>query len=120
MKFAKLTLAALLAGSIFATTASADVATGFKVYKKVIKKKTHLKSKKFLAKLGFTSPSQVNELKSLFKNNGKAFVKLVEEKIGKKAASKIKKKIIKRHKLKDLEDFLIGILTGTYVPAGCS
>ena len=119
MKLAKLTLAALLAGSIFATTASADPAVGFKVFKKTIKKKTHLNGTKFLAKLGFTSPSQVEELKALFKNNGKPFLKLVEEKLGKKAASQVKK-IIKKHKIKDLEDFLVGILTKTYVPAGCS
>jgi hypothetical protein len=119
MKLGKIALAALLAGSVFATTASADVALGFKYYKKEVFRKTHIKAKVFLHKLGFTRASQVEQLKKLFENNGKPLVKLVEKKMGKKAAKGIEK-IIKKNKLKDLEDFLVGFLTGSYVPASCS
>ena len=44
MKFTKITLAALLAGSVFVSNASADYNKGFKYYNKYVKKKSGIKS----------------------------------------------------------------------------
>jgi len=114
MKLSKLALAALIAAG-FTTTAFADYTKGFKYYNKYVKKKSHIKSTQLIKILGVKTP---DELKELFKNNGKPLVEKLKAS-GHKDAAKAMEKIIKKHKLKDVEDFLIGIMNGK-VPAGCS
>ena len=114
MKFTKIALAALLAGSVFVSTASADYNKGFKYYNKYVKRKAHLKSTQLIKELGVQT---VDELKALFADNGKPLVEKLK-KINPKAAKGVEK-IIKKGKLKDLEDFLIGIMEGK-IQAGCS
>ena len=114
MKLSRLLIAGAIASGLFVSTAMADYNKGYKYYNKYVKKKSKVKSKQLLDALGVKS---VDELKALFKDNGKPLVEKVE-KINPKAAKGIEK-IIKKGKLKDLEDFLIGIMQGK-IPAGCS
>jgi hypothetical protein len=114
MKFAKTLLAAAIAAGLTASVAMADYNKGFKYYNKYVKRKAHLKSTQFIKALGVKT---VDELKALFKDNGKPLLEKAK-KINPKAAKGIEK-IIKKGKLKDLEDFLVGIMQGK-IPAGCS
>ncbi len=114
MKFGKLLLAAAIGLTFSASVALADYNVGFKYYNKYVKRKAHLKSTQLIKKLGVQS---VDELKELFKDNGKPLVEKLQ-KIDPKAAKGVEK-IIKKGKLKDLEDFLVGIMEGK-IPAGCS
>ena len=114
MKLSRLFLAGALALSFTATTALADYNKGFKYYSKFIKRKAHIKAPQFIKILGVKTP---DELKALFKDNAKPLIELLEKKGYKKAAEAVKK-LAKKHKLKDLEDFLIGIMNGK-IPAGC-
>ena len=114
MKLSKLLLAgAILAGSM--TVAMADYNKGYKYYNKLVLKKSHLKSKKMLDLLGIKSPAQ---LEKLLDNNAKGLIAALKAKGQDKAAAGVAK-IVKKHKLNDLKDFLIGILNGK-IPAGCS
>jgi len=115
MKISKIAVAALIAGGLLATTASADYNKGFKYYNKFVKKKSHIKSTQLIKLLGVKTP---DELKALFKDNAKGLIEKLKASGNKKAVKGIEK-IIKKGKLKDLEDFLIGIMNGK-VPAGCS
>jgi hypothetical protein len=114
MKFGKLLLAAAIGLSFSASVALADYNVGFKYYNKYIKGKSHLKSTQLIKELEVKS---VDELKALFKDNGKPLVEKLKQ-INPKAAKGVEK-IIKKGKLKDLEDFLVGIMEGK-IPAGCS
>jgi hypothetical protein len=114
MKFGKLLLAAAIGLSFSASVALADYNVGFKYYNKYVKRKSHLKSTQLIKELGVQT---VNELKALFKDNGKPLVEKLKQ-INPKAAKGVEK-IIKKGKLKDLEDFLVGIMEGK-IPAGCS
>jgi len=114
MKVTKLLLGAVLVAGLTANVAMADYNKGFKYYNKYVKKKSHVKSTQFIKAIGVNT---VEELKALFKDNGKALIEKAKA-IDPKAAKGIEK-IIKKGKLKDLEDFLIGIMQGK-IPAGCS
>jgi len=114
MKFTKIALAALLAGSVFVSTASADYNKGFKYYNKYVKKKSGIKSTQLIKILGVKS---IDELDALFKNNGKPLVEKLKA-AGKDKAAKAMEKVIKKGKLKDVHDFLKGIMEGK-IPAGC-
>ncbi|NPA10681.1 MAG: hypothetical protein GXO62_00375 [Epsilonproteobacteria bacterium] len=114
MKLAKLLVAGAVVAGLSVSVAMADYNKGYKYYNKYIKKKSKIKSKQLLDKLGVKS---ADELKALFKDNAKGLIEKVEA-INPKAAEGIKK-IVKKGKLKDLEDFLIGIMNGK-IPAGCS
>jgi hypothetical protein len=59
-----------------------------------------------------------DQLKALFANNAKGLIDALKAKGQDKAAAGVEK-IVKKHKLKDLEDFLVGIMNGK-IPAGCS
>ena len=115
MKLAKLLLAGAIAAGLTASVAMADYNKGFKYYNKYIKKKAHLKSTKLLEVLGVKS---VDDLKALFKDNAKPLIEKLKAAGQDKAAAGVEK-IVKKGKLKDLEDFLIGIKQGK-IPAGCS
>ena len=114
MKFSRLFVAGAIALSFTATTALADYNKGYKYYDKYIKRKSHIKAPEFIEILGVQTP---DELKELFKNNAKPLIEKLE-KAGKKKAAKAVEKLAKKHKLKDLEDFLVGIMNGK-IPAGC-
>jgi len=114
MKFSKIALAALLAGGLFVSTASADYNKGFKYYNKYVKKKSGLKSTQLIKVL---EVKNIDELNKLFENNGKGLVEKLKA-TGKDKAAKAMEKIIKKGKLKDVHDFLKGIMEGK-IPAGC-
>jgi hypothetical protein len=115
MKFGKMLLAGVIATGLVATTALADYNKGFQYYKKYIKRTSHLKSTQLIKILGVQTPDQ---LKALFKDNAKGLIEKLKAAGKEKAAAGVEK-IAKKHKLKDLEDFLIGIMNGK-IPAGCS
>ncbi len=115
MKLSKVLVAGAIASGLLVSTAMADYNVGFKYYNKYIKRKAHLKSPQLIAKLGVKT---VDELKALFKDNGKPLIKKLKD-LGLDKAAKGVEKIAKKGKLKDLEDFLIGIMEGK-IPAGCS
>ncbi|QCI29202.1 hypothetical protein C6V80_01980 [Caminibacter pacificus] len=115
MKFAKLLLAGAIATGLTVSVAMADYNVGFKYYSKFIKRKAHIKAPKFVQALGVQT---VDQLKALFKDNGKPLIEKLKAKGLDKAAAGVEK-IIKKGKLKDLEDFLVGIMEGK-IPAGCS
>ncbi len=114
MKLSRLFLAGAVALSFTATAALADYNKGFKYYSKFIKRKTHIKAPQFVQILGVQT---VDELKALFKDNGKPLIEKLKA-TGHEKAAKAVEKIAKKGKLKDLEDFLIGIMNGK-IPAGC-
>jgi len=111
----KLLISGLVVGSLLGSLAFADYNTGFKYYNKYIKRKAHLKSTEFIKKLDVNTTSNLD---ALFKNNGKGLVEKLKETNQTKAVKGVEK-IIKKGKLKDLEDFLKGIMEGK-IPAGCS
>jgi len=114
MKLTKLLVAGAVVAGLTASVAMADYNKGFKYYNKYVKRKAHLKSTQLIKELGVQT---VDELKALFADNGKPLVEKLK-KINPKAAKGVEK-IIKKGKLKDLEDFLVGIMEGK-IPAGCS
>ena len=114
MKLSRLFVASAIALSFTATTALADYNKGFKYFSKYIKRKAHITAPNFIKILGVKTP---DELKALFKDNAKPLIEILEKK-GYKKAAKAVEKIAKKHKLKDLEDFLVGIMNGK-IPAGC-
>jgi len=115
MKLAKVLLAGAIATGLTVSVAMADYNVGYKYYNKFVKKKSHLKSTQLIKVLGVQT---VDELKALFKDNGKPLVEKLKA-AGQDKAAKGVEKIIKKGKLKDLEDFLVGIMEGK-IPAGCS
>lgn len=114
MKLSRILVAGAIAGGLLVTTAMADYNKGFKYYSKYIKRKTHIKAPQFVKILGVQT---VQDLKKLFADNGKPLIEKLKATGHEKAAKQVEK-IIKKGKLKDLEDFLIGIMEGK-IPAGC-
>jgi len=115
MKFAKLLVAGAIIAGLTVTSAMADYNKGFKYYNKFIKKKSKLKSKAMLDLLGVKTTA---ELEALLDNDAKGLIDALKAKGQDKAAAGVEK-IVKKHKLNDLKDFLIGIMNGK-IPAGCS
>jgi hypothetical protein len=115
MKLLKVIAAGAIIAGLSMTSAMADYNKGFKYYNKMIKKKAKLKSTQMLSVLGVKTADQ---LKALFKDNAKPLIDALKAKGQDKAAAGVEK-IAKKHKLKDLEDFLVGIMNGK-IPAGCS
>lgn len=113
-RFAKVMVAGLLLASVSVNVAMADYDKGYKYYKKYVMKKSGIKGSEFVKMLGMKTPEDV---KALFKDNAKPLIEKLE-KLGKKDAVAAIKKIVKKKKLKDLEDFLVGIVNGK-IPAGC-
>jgi hypothetical protein len=108
-------VAGLLLASVGTTAVFADYNKGFKYYKRYITHKTHVKATEFVKLLGVQTPQQV---KALFKDDAKPLIQLLEKKGQKKLAKIIETKFAKnKRKLKDLEDFLVGIVEGK-IPAG--
>ncbi len=110
---------ALVAGVLLATVGTtavfADYNKGFKYYQRYITHRAHLKATQFVKVLGVQTPDQ---LKALFKDNAKPLIEKLEKAGQKKAAEIVSKKFAKsKSKLKDLEDFLVGIVNGK-IPAG--
>ena len=114
MKLSKVFVASAVVLSLSATVAFANYNKGFKYYNKYVKKKSHIKAPQFIKILGVQTP---DELKALFKDNAKPLIEKLKA-AGKDKAAKAVEKLAKKHKLKDLEDFLIGIMNGK-IPAGC-
>ena len=114
MKVSKLLVAGALIATVGGTSLFADYNKGYKYYDKIIKRKTHIKAPQFIKILGVQTP---DELEELFANNGKGLIEKLNAS-GHKKAAKAVEKIIKKHKLNDLKDFLIGIMNGK-IPAGC-
>ena len=92
----------------------ADYNKGFKFYQKYIKKPTKITSTKFIKELNISTEKDIN---LLLENNADLLIKKLKENNQTKAIKGIKK-IIKKHKLKDLNDFIKGIYEGK-IPAGC-
>jgi membrane-anchored protein YejM (alkaline phosphatase superfamily) len=113
MKLTKIVMA-LLAGSILASTAMADYNKGYKYFQKYVKKASGIKGTDFLKVAGIKTPDQVDEL---LKDNAKGLIEKLK-KDGHKKAAKAIEKIVKKHKLNDLKDFLKGMTEGK-IPAGC-
>ncbi|WP_024787766.1 MULTISPECIES: hypothetical protein [unclassified Lebetimonas] len=112
-RLAKMLVAGALLASVTATMAFADYNKGFKYYEKYVKRMSHIKGTKFLKIIGAQTPDDIN---ALFKNNAKPLISLLEKK-GQKKAAKAIEKIVKKHKLNDLKDFLVGMVNGK-IPAG--
>jgi len=114
MKVSKLLVAGALIATVGGTALFADYNKGYKYYTKFIKRKAHIKAPEFIKILGVKTP---DELKALFADNGKGLIEKLKATGHEKAAKQVEK-LVKKHKLKDLEDFLVGILNGK-IPAGC-
>lgn len=112
-RFAKVMVAGLLLASVSVSVATADYDKGLKYYKKYVMKKSNLKGSELVKIIGAKTPEEV---KALLKDNAKPLIEKLE-KLGKKEAAEGIKKIAKKKKLKDLEDFLVGIVNGK-IPAG--
>jgi hypothetical protein len=115
MRLLKLIAAGAIIAGLSMTSAMADYNKGFKYYNKMVKKKSKLKSSQMLKLLNIKTPDQ---LKALLADNAKGLIAALKEKGQDKAAAGVAK-IVKKGKLKDLQDFLVGILNGK-IPAGCS
>jgi len=115
MRLLKLIAAGAIIAGLSVTSAMADYNKGFKYYNKYIKRKAHLKSPQMLKILGVKTSA---ELEALFANNAQGLIKALKA-AGQDKAAKGVEKIVKKHKLNDLKDFLIGIMNGN-IPAGCS
>ncbi len=112
-RFAKMVVAGLLLASVSASVAMADYNKGLKYFTKYIKKAHQIKSPVLLQKVGAKTP---DDLDALFKDNAKLLIQKLEA-AGLKKEAKGVEKIAKKHKLKDLKDFFIGVLNGK-LPAG--
>jgi hypothetical protein len=115
MRLLKLIAAGAIIAGLSMTSAMADYNKGFKYYNKLIKKKSKLKSTQMLSVLGVKTAA---DLEKLFANNAKPLIDALKAKGQDKAAAGVAK-IVKKGKLQDLKDFLIGIMNGK-IPAGCS
>ena len=115
MRLLKVLAASAIIAGLSITSAMADYNKGFKYYNKMVKKKSKLKSSQMLKVLDIKTSAQ---LEKLLDNNAAGLIKALEEKGQDKAAAGVAK-IVKKHKLNDLKDFLIGIMNGK-IPAGCS
>jgi len=107
-------LIGVLTCGILTTAAFASDNKGFKYFNKYIKKTAHLKSTELL---NVTGAKSQKDLYKLFENNATLLIKKLND-ANLTKASKGVQKIIKKGKLKDLEDFLKGIMQGK-IPAGC-
>ena len=114
MKLSRLFVASAIALSFTATAALANYNKGFKYFSKYIKRKAHITAPNFIKVLNVQTP---DDLKALFKDDAKPLIAKLKA-AGKKKAAGAVEKLAKKHKLKDLEDFLIGIMNGK-IPAGC-
>jgi len=112
-RFAKMVVAGLLLAALSASVAMADYNKGFKYYQKYVKRASGIKGTDFLKVIGVQTPDQ---LKLLLKDNAKPLIEKLK-KSGHKKAAKAIEKIVKKHKLNDLKDFLVGMLNGK-IPAG--
>ena len=115
MRLLKLIAAGAIIAGLSVTSAMADYNKGFKYYNKMVKKKSKLKSSQMLKLLDIKTSAQ---LEALLANNAKGLIDALKAKGQDKAAAGVEK-IVKKHKLNDLKDFLIGIMNGK-IPAGCS
>jgi len=115
MRLLKLVAAGAIIAGLSVTSAMADYNKGYKYYNKMVKKKSKLTSGKMLKILNIKTSDQLEEL---LKDDAKGLISALEAKGQDKAAAGVKK-IVKKHKLKDLQDFLMGIMDGK-LPAGCS
>jgi len=112
-RLAKMLVAGVLLASVTATMAFADYSKGFKYYSKYVKRASHVKGTEFLKIAGIKTPQDV---KALFKDNAKGLIATLKAK-GQVKAAKAIEKIVKKHKLNDLEDFMLGMANGK-IPAG--
>ena len=115
MRLLKVIAAGAIIAGLSMTSAMADYNKGFKYYNKMVKKKSKLKSSQMLKLLDIKTAAQ---LEKLLDNNAKGLIDALKAKGQDKAAAGIEK-IVKKKKLQDLKDFLIGIMNGK-IPAGCS
>ena len=114
----KLILVGLI--GILITNLFADYNKGFKYFQKYIKRKTQYNATQFLEALEINSTDKLNNY--FDKNTSKLFVVIEDLNISKKKKEKLiksLKKLQKKHKIRDVKDFLKGILNGK-IPAGCS
>ncbi len=112
-RFAKMLVAGLLLASVSVSVAMADYNKGLKYFQRYIKKAHKIKSPDLLKKIGVKTPDDLN---ALFKDNAKHLIEKLKA-AGLKDEAKGVEKIAKKHKLKDLKDFFIGVLNGK-LPAG--
>jgi hypothetical protein len=113
-KLVKMLAAGALIASVATTMSFADYNKGFKYFNKYVKKSSGVTSTAFLKKIDIEDP---DDLDALFANNAKGLIEAAN-KAGLPKVAKGLEKIVKKHKTKDVEDFLKGILNGK-VPAGC-
>ncbi len=112
-KLAKMLVAAFLLAGLSASVAMASYNKGFAYYKRYVLKQSHIKGTQFLKVIKAQTPA---DLKPLMKDNAKGLIALLNKEGHKKAAKAIET-LAKKHKLKDLQDFLVGMLNGK-IPAG--
>jgi ribosomal protein S3AE len=115
MKKMKLIIAGFVVSGLIGSVAFADYNRGFKYYNKYIKRKAHIKSTELIKILDVNTTDDLNKL---FENNASGLIQKLKDNNQTKAVKGVEK-IIKKGKLKDLEDFLKGIMEGK-IPAGCS
>jgi hypothetical protein len=115
MRLLKVIAAGAIIAGLSMTSAMADYNKGLKYYNKYVKKKSHLKSPQLIKELNIQTTAQLDEL---LKNNAAGLISALKAKGENKAAAGVEK-IVKKGKLKDLKDFLTGIMEGK-IPAGCS
>jgi len=115
MRLLKVIAAGAIIAGLSMTSAMADYNKGFKYYNKMVKKKSKLKSSQMLKLLNVKTTA---ELEKLLDNNAAGLIAALKAKGQDKAAAGVAK-IVKKGKLKDLKDFLVGIMNGK-IPAGCS
>ena len=103
---------------LLATFSFANYNKGYKLYKRYIYGRTHVHATALVKDLNVQIAYQLDPL---FKNHAKKIIEILEKNKNpkvKKVAKIIKKRFARRKRyLKDLKDFLAGILNGK-IPAG--
>jgi len=116
MKLAKLIAAGAIIAGLSMTSAMADYNKGVKYFNRYVKNKTGLKSITLIKKLNIKTASQLDKM---LDNKAAGLIAALKKSGDAKSAAGIAKIAKSKKKLKDLRDFLIGIMNGK-LPAGCS
>jgi hypothetical protein len=116
MKLMKLIAAGAIIAGLSMTSAIADYNKGVKYYNKFVKNKSGLKSLDLIKKLNIKTAAQLDKL---LDNKAAGLIAALTKAGDAKSAAGIAKIAKSKKKLKDLRDFLIGIMNGK-LPAGCS
>jgi len=116
MKLVKLIAAGVIIAGLSMTSAMADYNKGYKYFNRYVKNKTGLKSTALIDKLHIKTAAQLDKM---LDNKAAGLIAALKKAGDAKSAEGIAKIAKSKKKLKDLRDFLIGIMNGKR-PAGCS